>query len=322
MKAIQSQAPGGSETMQYVDVPTPAPAAGEVLVRQAAAGINFIDVYQRQGIYSVPFPLIPGNEGAGVVEAVGEGVTELAVGDRVAYTGTPGAYAEYIKLSAQRAVKVPDGMELEQAAAIMLQGMTAHYLVNDSYALKPGDVCLIHAGAGGVGLLLTQMAKAKGAKVVSTVGTEAKAELARQAGADEVILYTQEDFVEAVKQRVGEKKLNVIYDSVGKDTFVKGLELLKPRGLGVIYGQSSGVVPPFDLQLLNQHGSLFVQRPSLFVHIATREELVARATDVMTQVSSGKLNVRIGASYPLAEAKQAHDDLEGRKTTGKLLLIP
>ena len=322
MKAIRIAAQGGSDVMKLEELPTPKPGQGELLVKLAAAGLNYIDTYQRSGLYKLPVPFTPGSEGAGVVEEAGEGVKGFKAGDPVAYTGVLGAYAEYTLLPAERAVKVPKGMDLKTAASIMLQGMTAHYLACDTYPLKKGDWCLVHAGAGGVGLLLIQMAKMRGATVVTTVSTPEKAKLAKGAGADHVVMYTQVDFEPETKKLVGERGLDVVYDSVGRDTFLKGLNLLRRRGLMVLYGASSGPVPPLDLQILNAKGSLYVTRPSLVHHIATRAELEARAKAVMRWVSTGKLKVRIGATYPLAQAKQAHDDLEGRKTTGKVLLIP
>jgi NADPH2:quinone reductase len=270
----------------------------------------------------MPLPFTPGSEGAGTVEAVGEGVSAFKAGDQVAYTGVLGAYAEHTLLPADRAIRVPQGMDLKTAAAIMLQGMTAHYLACDTYPLKKGDWCLVHAGAGGVGLLLIQMAKLRGAQVISTVSTPEKAKLAKDAGADHVIQYTKDDFETETLKIVGDRKVDVVYDAVGKTTFDKGLNVLRRRGLMVLYGAASGPVPPLDLQVLNAKGSLFITRPSLVHHMFTRAELEARAGEVMGWVSSGKVKVRIGATYPLAQAKQSHDDLEGRRTTGKVLLIP
>lgn len=322
MKAIRIHQPGGSDVMKLEDIPTPSAGAGQLLVKLDAAGLNFIDTYQRSGLYKMELPFTPGNEGAGVVEAVGDGVTGFAKGDRVAYTGILGAYAEYTVLPAARALKMPDGMETKQGAAIMLQGMTAHYLCHDTYPLKAGDSCLVHAGAGGVGLLLIQMCKMIGATVYTTVSTEEKAKLAKEAGADHTILYTKEDFEEAVKAKMGDRKLDVVYDSVAKTTFDKGLNLLRPRGLMVLYGASSGPIPPLDAQILNAKGSLYLTRPSLVHYIGTREDLERRAKDLFGWVASGKLKVRIGAEFPLAKAKDAHDALEGRKTTGKVLILP
>lgn len=322
MKAIRVHKNGPSDVMTLEEVPTPTPGQGQLLVKLAAAGLNFIDVYQRSGLYKLELPFTPGSEGAGVVEAVGPGVAGFAAGDRVAYTGVMGAYAQYTLLPADRAIKIPTGMDTKVGAAIMLQGTTAHYLCKDSYPLKKGDACLVHAGAGGVGLLLIQMCKMIGATVLTTVSTEEKAKLAKEAGADHAILYTKEDFEESAKKFLGSRKLDVVYDSVAKTTFDKGLNLLRPRGMMVLYGQSSGPLPPVDLGIFNTKGSLFFTRPSLGPHIAARADLERRAGDVMGWVSSGKLKVRIGAEFPLAKAKDAHDALEGRKTTGKVLLIP
>ena len=322
MKAIRIHTHGPSDVMKLEDMPTPQPGQGQLLVKLAAIGLNYVDTYQRSGLYKMELPFTPGSEGAGVVEAVGPGVSGVAKGDRVAYTGVLGAYAEYTLLPADRAVKMTTGMDTKLGAAIMLQGLTAHYLCKDSYPLKKGDACLVHAGAGGVGLLLIQMCRMIGATIVATVSTEDKAKLAKEAGADHVILYTKEDFEEASKKFLGNRKFDVIYDSVAKTTFEKGLNLLRPRGLMVLYGQSSGPLPPVDLGVFGAKGSLFFTRPSLANHIATRQELERRAGEVMGWVASGKLKVRIGAEFPLAKAKDAHDALEGRKTTGKVLLIP
>ena len=322
MKAIRVHAAGGSDVMQLEEIPTPTAGEGQLLVKLEAAGLNYIDTYKRSGMYPMETPFIPGEEGAGVVEAVGSGVSGFQAGDRVAYCGIQGSYAEYTLLPAARAVKIPDGIETRIGAAVMLQGMTAHYLCTDTWPLKAGESCLVHAGAGGVGLLLIQMCKMIGATVHATVGTEEKAQLAKDAGADHTIVYTKEDFEEAVLAKVGDKKLDVVFDSVAKDTYEKGLNLLRPRGLMVLYGGSSGPVPPFNLGLLMQKGSLYTTRPTLGSYIGTREDLDRRAGDVMNWVAAGKLNVRIGATYPLAEAKAAHDALEGRKTTGKVLILP
>ena len=321
MKAIRVHAPGGPEALRFEDVPQPAPAAHEVLVRIEAAGVNFIDVYQRTGLYKVPLPFTLGQEAAGVVVAVGSGATDVKVGDRVAYAGVMGAYAQFAVVPADRVVPLPDGVSAKQGAGAMLQGMTAHYLASSTYPLKPGDTCLVHAAAGGVGLLLCRIAKLRGARVIGTVSTREKAELARAAGAAEVILYTEQDFAVEVKRLTGGAGLQVIYDSVGKTTFEKGLGCLAPRGVMVLYGQSSGPVGPFDPQLLSQKGSLFLTRPNLGHYIATRAELLARAGDVLGWIRSGKLELRIGREFPLAEAAEAHRQLEGRKTTGKVLLI-
>jgi NADPH2:quinone reductase len=284
--------------------------------------VNFIDVYQRTGLYKGALPLPLGLEGGGVVEEVGPGVTTVRPGERVAWTGVPGSYATHTVVPADRLVTLPAGMDGRSGAAAMLQGMTAHYLAHSSYALKPGDTCLVHAAAGGVGLLLCQMAKHAGARVIGTVSTEEKARLAREAGADHTILYTRQDFEAEVKRLTGGKGLQVVYDSVAKDTFEKSLNCLAPRGFMILYGQSSGPIPPLDPQVLNAKGSLFLQRPSLNHHILTREELTQRAGDVLGWIQKGQLKLRIGATFPLAEAAEAHRQLEGRKTTGKVLLIP
>jgi NADPH:quinone reductase len=322
MKAIQVKQVGGPEVMEVVELPVPQPKANEAVVKLAASGVNFIDVYYREGRYKAPLPLVPGQEGAGVVTAVGADVKSVKVGDRVAWSGQLGSYAEYEALPADRLVPVPQGVSDQQAAAAMLQGMTAHYLSHDTYPLKKGETALVHAGAGGVGLLLVQMAHNIGARVIATVSTEEKAKLARGAGAHDVILYTQDDFEVETKKLTGGKGVDVVYDSVGKTTFEKGLNVLRPRGMMVLFGGSSGVVPPFDLILLSQKGSLYVTRPSLVNYIATREELVARSSAVFNMIAAGKLKLRIEHTYPLAEAQRAHRDLEGRKTTGKLLLVP
>lgn len=307
--------------MELVDLPVPEPKANEAVVKLAAIGVNFIDVYHREGRYKASLPFIPGQEGAGAVVAVGTDVKSLKSGDRVAWTATLGSYAQYAAVAADRLVSVPAGVSDQQAAAIMLQGMTAHYLCHDSYPLKKGETALVHAAAGGVGLLLTQMAHNIGARVIATVSTDEKAKLARDAGADDVILYSQTDFEAETKKLTGGKGIDVIYDSVGKTTFEKGLNLLRPRGMMVLFGGSSGPVPPFDPIILTQKGSLFLTRPSLGNYIATRDELMARSSAVFGMIASGKLKLRIEHTYPLAEAQRAHRDLEGRKTTGKLLLI-
>jgi NADPH2:quinone reductase len=322
MKAIEVKQPGGPEAMELVELPVPQPKANEAVVKLAASGVNFIDVYHREGRYKVPLPFTPGQEGAGVVTAVGADVKSVKVGDRVAWSGPPGSYAEYAALPADLLVPIPAGVTDQQAAAAMLQGMTAHYLSHDTYPLKRGETALVHAAAGGVGLLLVQMAHNIGARVIATVSTAEKAKLAREAGADEVILYTQSDFETETKRLTGGKGVNVVYDSVGKTTFEKGLNVLRPRGFMVLFGGSSGAVPPFDLITLSQKGSLYVTRPSLGSYIATREELVARSGAVFGMIEAGKLKLRVEYTYPLAEAQRAHRDLEGRKTTGKLLLIP
>src|SRR5271167_2135410 len=322
MKAIQIKQTGGPEAMELVDLPVPQPKANEAVVKIAAAGVNFIDVYNREGRYKSPLPLVLGQEGAGVVSAVGPDVREVAVGDRVAYTMTLGSYAEYAAVPADRLVKIPSGVGEREAAAAMLQGMTAHYLSHDTYPLKKGETALIHAAAGGVGFLLVQMAHNIGVRVIATVSTEEKAKLAREAGADEVILYTQVDFETETRRITGGKGVDVVYDSVGKTTFEKGLNILRPRGMMVLFGGSSGAVHPFDLIALSTKGSLYVTRPTLGAYTASREELVARSGAVFGMLAAGKLKLRIEHTYPLAEAQRAHRDLEGRKTTGKLLLIP
>ena len=322
MKAIQVKQPGGPEALELVELPVPQPKAGEVVVKLAASGVNFIDVYHREGRYKVTLPFTPGQEGAGVVTAVGADVTSVKVGDRVAWCHLLGAYAEYAAVLAHRLVPIPGGVTDQQAAAAMLQGMTAHYLAYDTYPLNRGETALVHAAAGGVGLLLVQMAHAIGARVIATVSTDEKAKLAREAGADEIILYTQADFEAETKRLTEGKGVDVVYDSVGKTTFEKGLNLLRPRGMMVLFGGSSGAAPTIDPIILTQKGSLYLTRPSLGNYIATREELVARSSAVFGMITSGKLKLRIEHTYPLAQAQQAHRDLEGRKTTGKLLLLP
>jgi NADPH2:quinone reductase len=321
MRAIQVRKTGGPEVLELVEIPRPEPKAGEVLVRIAASGVNFIDTYFREGRYPEKLPFTPGQEAAGVVAQLGEGVTGFAVGDHVAWNGTRGTYAEYACAQAKDLLHVPAEMSLEDAAAVLLQGMTAHYLIYDTYRVQRGDTVLVHAGAGGVGLLITQMLKMIGARVITTVSTEEKAELSRGAGADDVILYTKESFVDAVK-RIAPEGLPVVYDSVGKTTFEDSLKCLRPRGLMALYGGSSGAVPPFDLIRLSTMGSLYVTRPTLKDYVQTREELERRASDVLGWVAEGKLKVRIGQRYSLAEAQQAHIDLQARKTTGKVLIVP
>jgi len=322
MKAIRVHTPGGPEALRLEDVPQPAPGSGEVLVKVEAAGVNFIDVYQRTGHYKVPVPFTLGQEAAGTVAAVGVGVAEPNVGDRVAYTAILGAYAEYAVVPADRVVRLPDGVSVRQGAAAMLQGLTAHYLATTTFPLKSGDACLVHAAAGGVGLLLCQIAKLRGARVLGTVSTREKAALAREAGADEVILYTEQDFETEVKRLTSGVGLQVIYDSVGKTTFEKGLNCLARRGMMVLYGQSSGPVGLLDPQVLNQKGSLFLTRPTIVHYIATRAELLARAGEVLGWIQRGTVKVRIDRELPLAQAAEAHRLLEARQTTGKVLLIP
>jgi NADPH2:quinone reductase len=322
MRAIRVKQYGGPEVMVQEEVPLPKAGHGEVLVKVEAAGVNFMDIYQREGRYPAPLPFTPGNEAAGIVAEVGPGGAEIAAGDRVAWTGAIGSYAEYAIVPVSRLVNVPGGMEAATAAALMLQGMTAHYLAHSTYPLKDGDSCLIHAAAGGVGLLLVQMAKRRGARVIGTVSTPEKAELARAAGADEVILYTAADFEVAAKRFTGGKGVAVVYDAVGKNTFEKSLASLARRGMLVSYGQSSGPVGPVDPMVLVLHGSLFLTRPSLADYTASREELLQRAGDVLRWAASGELKVRIDSKFPLSEAAEAHRRLAGRETSGKLLLLP
>ena len=322
MQAIQITQVGGPEVLTPAEVPVPTPKPNEALVQIKAAGVNFIDVYIREGRYPAPLPFINGQEAAGVVTDLGSEVTGLQRGDRVAYTGVLGSYAEYAAVPASRLVKIPPELDFKQAAAAMLQGMTAHYLSHSTYPLKRGETALIHAAAGGVGLLLVQMAKLIGAQVIATAGTQEKAQLARDAGADECIVYTEADFETETQRLTGGKGVDVIYDGVGKATFDKDLNVLRPRGYLVLFGGASGAVPPFDLIKLSQKGSLYITRPTLVNYTATREELEWRANDVMQMIARGDLKLRIHKTYPLVEAEQAHRDLEGRKTTGKLLLKP
>jgi NADPH2:quinone reductase len=323
MKAIRAHRLGGPEVLSYEDVPDPEPGPGQALVRVEAAGVNFIDVYFRTGLYKGPVPpFVLGQEAAGTVIALGSDVTDVAVGDRVAYTGVQGTYAELAAVPAARLVKLPEGVSTRQGAAAMLQGMTAHYLTHSTYPLKAGDTCLVHAAAGGVGRLLCQMAKLRGARVIGTTSSEEKARLAREAGADEVILYTEQDFAAEAKRLTGGRGVQVVYDGVGKATFEKSLDSLALRGMMVLFGQSSGPVPPFEPSLLNAKGSLFLTRPSLHHHVVTREELMQRASDVLGWIGEGKLRLHIGLELPLAEAAEAHRSLEGRRTTGKVLLVP
>jgi NADPH2:quinone reductase len=322
MHAVRIGATGGPEALEYVVTEPPAPATGELVVAVAAAGVNFIDTYQRSGLYPVPLPAVLGQEGAGRVTAVGDQVHQFAVGDRVAWADVPGSYAEQVAIPAGRAVRVPAAVPDDQAAALMLQGMTAHYLATDTFRLGHGLSCLVHAGAGGVGLLLIQLAKRAGAEVFTTVGSPDKAELARAAGADHVIDYRAEDFVAAVERIAGPHPLDVVYDGVGRDTFTRGLDLLRPRGLMVSFGNASGPPEPLSPLLLSQKGSLFLTRPTLWDHIATTDELRGRADELLGLVAAGALDVRIGARLPLAQAREAHELLEGRRTTGKVLLLP
>jgi NADPH2:quinone reductase len=320
MRAMRVHQPGGAEVIREDRIDRPSPGADEALVRVEYAGVNFIDVYKRTGAYKIPLPTTLGEEGAGVVESVGAGVTEVKIGDRVAWASVLGAYADYAVVKSARLVPVPREVETKIAAAVMLQGMTAHYLACSLHPLKAGDRCIVHAAAGGVGLLLVQIAKRRGAFVIGTAGTAAKADLARKAGADEVILYTAQDFVVESKRITDGLGVNVIYDSVGKTTFLPGFDALVPRGMMALFGQSSGAVAPLDPQLLNQKGSLYLTRPTLAHYVATREDLLWRAKDLFDWIARGELTVRIGAEYPLTDVGEAHSALEGRRTTGKVVL--
>lgn len=322
MGAIRIAAVGGPEVLRWTAVEVPSPGPEQVLVRVAAAGLNFIDVYHRNGLYPMETPFTPGIEGAGTVELVGSTVTAVAAGDRVAWFGPTGAYAEYAVLPVDRVVAVPAGIDSGVAAAAMLQGMTAHYLVNDTFPLAAGNTCLIHAGAGGVGQLLIQMAKMRGATVFTTVGTEAKAAYAATAGADHVIDYSSRDFAEEVRSVAGDKALDVVYDGVGATTFEAGLGLLRPRGMMVTFGNASGPPPPVDPLTLSQLGSLYLTRPTLYNYVATHDDLVRRADDLFTWIDDGDLKMHIGHRYPLADAADAHRALQGRNTVGKVLLQP
>jgi NADPH2:quinone reductase len=322
MKAIVIESFGGPEVLRLRERETPAPGPGQILVRQEAIGVNFIDVYRRTGLYAVDLPSVPGMEGAGTVEVLGAGVRELRPGDRVAYANVPGTYAEAVLVPADRAVRLPARITFAQAAAAMLQGMTAHYLVLDTYPVRKGDTVLVHAAAGGVGLLLVQVARMSGARVVATVSTPQKAELARDAGADEVILYTEKDFVAEVKRITDGRGVQAVYDSVGRTTFLKSLDCLAPRGMMVSFGQSSGKVEAVEPTLLSAKGSLYLTRPTLGHYIADSASLQRRAGDVLRWVATGKLSLRIGATLPLEQAAEAHRLLESRSTTGKLILSP
>ena len=323
MKAVRVHAPGGHEALRYEDVADPSPGPGQAVVRVEASGVNFIDVYHRTGLYKVPLPVILGREGGGTVLEVAADVHDVARGDRVAWAGGFGSYSEKAIVAADQLVKLPEGVSTPQGAAAMLQGMTAHYLAISTYPLKAGDTCVVHAGAGGVGLLLTQIAKMRGARVLTTVSTEEKARLSREAGADVVIDYTKEDFEAVAKRETGGRGVQVVYDSVGKTTFDKGLSSLAARGMMVLFGQSSGPVGAFDPQILSSKGSLYLTRPSLFNgYVADRKELLWRAGDVLGWVRDGRLKLRIGHEFPLSDAAEAHQALEGRRTTGKVLLIP
>ena len=322
MHAIRVHQHGGPQELSWEEIPTPEPGRGQVLVKLEAVGVNYVDIYQRSGLYKLDLPFTPGSEGAGMVSAVGPGVTEFKVGDRVGYAAVPGAYAEYAMVPAARLIALPAGVSAAQGAAVLLQGMTAHFLTHTTYPLRSGDTCLVHAGAGGVGLLLCQIARLRGARVLATVSNEQKAKLAREAGAEEAILYTKHDFQEEVRQLTGGRGVQVVYDSVGRATFERSLNSLAPRGLLVLFGQSSGPVPPFDAQILAQKGSLFLTRPVLQHYITSREDLLARAGDLFRWIGDGSLKVRIDSELPLQEAGEAHRRLAGRETTGKVLLVP
>ena len=322
MKAIRVHAPGGPESMKLEEMAAPAPAAGQAQVKLEACGVNYIDVYFRTGAYKAPLPLTPGMEGAGTVTAVGPGVSDVKVGDRVAWTGVIGSYAQMLAVPSDRLVALPDKLTFKDGAAAMLQGLTAHYLVTSTWPLKKGETALVQAAAGGMGLLLCQMAKMRGARVLGTVSTDEKAKLAREAGADETINYTTQDFEAEVKRLTDGKGVQVVYDAVGKTTWDKSLNSLAPRGLIALYGQSSGPIGQIDPQILNAKGSLFLTRPSLNHHIASREELQSRAGEVLGWISAGKLKMRMEFEFPLKDAGAAHRALEGRQTTGKVLLLP
>lgn len=322
MRAIRVHEPGGPEALRYEELPDPRPGPGEALVAIEAAGVNFLDVYHRKGLYRTALPFTLGSEAAGVVREVGAGVSVVRPGDRVVYQGVMGAYAELASVPADRLVVLPAGVTTRTAAAVFLQGLTAHYLAISTYPLGPGDTCLVHAAAGGVGLLLIQIAKRRGARVVGTVSTEAKAALAREAGADEVVIYTRADFADAARRFTDGAGVQVVYDSVGRTTFDRSLDALARRGMLVLFGQSSGPVPPLDPQVLNQKGSLFLTRPSIGHYVATREELLRRAGELFGWIADGALQVRIDREVPLRDAAAAHRALESRETTGKILLVP
>jgi NADPH2:quinone reductase len=322
MKAIRVHQTGGPEVLKYEDLPTPTPGANDALIKTSFCGVNFIDIYYRQGLYKSALPFTLGNEASGIVESVGDQVKDVRTGDRVAFTTTLGCYAEHIVVPAARLVPVPKDISDDSAAAAMLQGMTAHYLTHSAFALRQGQTCLIHAAAGGVGALVIQMAKRLGARVIGTVSTDEKAQLAKRAGADEVILYTQQDFESEVKRLTENKGVEVVYDSVGKSTYEKSMNCLSPRGYLVLFGQSSGAVPPIDPLVLTAKGSIFVTRPSLAHYAAARQELLARAGDVMNWIAKGELKLRIHGTMALRDAAEAQKQLEARKTTGKLLLKP
>ena len=320
MRAVRIHTHGGIDALTFDTIDVPAPGHGEALVRVAFAGVNFIDVYKRTGLYPLPLPATLGEEGSGTVVAIGPGVTEVREGDRVAWASVNGAYAEYAVVPAARLVQIPSGVSERDAAAVMLQGMTAHYLTTSTYQLREGDTCLVQAAAGGVGLLLVQVAKKRGARVIGTVGTDEKASLAKSVGADQAIVYTREDFVSETKRLTGGRGVQVVYDSVGKTTFLPGLDALAPRGMMVLFGQSSGPVAPIDPMLLNRKGSLFLTRPTLAHYIATREELLSRTGELFQWMQQGELSVRIDSEYSLDAVADAHAALEGRRTTGKVLI--
>lgn len=322
MRAIRVQATGGPEVLELAEADRPAPGPGELLVEVAASGVNFIDTYQRSGVYSMPLPFTPGSEGAGTVAEAGPDVAGFTAGDRVAWAMTPGSYAEYAVVPAAKAVRIPEGLEDRTAAAAALQGMTAHYLIASTHPVREGETALVHAAAGGMGLLLTQLIKARGGRVIGTVSTGEKERLARGAGADEIIRYTEADVAEGVRELTGGRGVDVVYDGVGKDTFDASLASLRPRGTLALFGAASGPVPPVDPQRLNSAGSVFLTRPSLASYLLDRDELDWRAGEVFGAIADGRLDIRIGGSYPLADARKAHEDLEGRRTTGKLLLLP
>jgi NADPH2:quinone reductase len=322
MRAVTVSEKGGPERLVITELSPPQASPGSLVVEVAAAGVNFIDIYHREGVYPMEYPITLGLEGAGTVTEVGEEVEGFVVGDRVGWVNVLGSYAERHLVPAQLAVPIPDGVDLETAAAVLLQGITAHYLATDTYPLTPGSRCLVHAGAGGVGLLLTQIAKMRGAEVITTVGSDEKADLSRRAGSDMVIVYTRDDFLEAVEKVHGPHALDVVYDGVGASTFMKGLDLLRPRGLMVTFGNASGVVPEVSPLILSTKGSLYLTRPTMAHYIQTREELLGRVEDLFTWIAEGRLQVRIGGRYRLADAAEAHRALAGRNTTGKLLVIP
>jgi NADPH2:quinone reductase len=322
MRVIRQHEFGGPEVLRYDEVSLPEPGVGEARVKIDAVGVNYVDIYQRTGQYPGPLPMIPGREAAGEVDAVGPGVSDVRLGDRVAYAGHVGSYGQYAIVPTWMLVPIPNALDTRQAAAVMLQGMTAHYLTHSTYPIQPGDTALVHAAAGGVGLLLVQLAKRRGGRVIGTVSTEEKARLAREAGAAEVILYTQIDFEAETRRLTNGKGVNVVYDSVGQTTFDKSLNCLTPRGYMVLYGQASGPVPPLNPQVLSAKGSVFLTRPTLAHHMRDRAELLKRTGDLFTWITAGELHVRIDKTFPLKEAAEAHRYLEGRKTKGKVLLIP